>query len=234
MKKNKTQDQTPRDFTNRPFAGLKQASPVQGRNDSQRPRPAPARTPVEKPAPGPAELEDDVTLFLRAAAGTRRIGTNPAAPQSKSGGPALSPQDDDEQQRLFLAAVEKLGTAAFTSFSKPLTPEQKETGPSSRMRFLKRGAIRISEELDLHGDVKEEALRRLEHFITGAHHRGRKAVLVITGKGINSPDGPVLQGAVADWLRNAGKKLVSEFAKAPRDKGGSGAFVVFLRPPSEG
>ncbi|HWR73104.1 MAG TPA: DNA mismatch repair protein MutS, partial [Nitrospirota bacterium] len=31
------------------------------------------------------------------------------------------------------------------------------------------------------------------------------------------------------WLREQGKGMVAEFAPAPRDKGGSGAFVVFLR-----
>ena len=127
--------------------------------------------------------------------------------------------------------MEKLGTASLTGFAKTEVPEHKETASSNRMRLLKRGVIRISEELDLHGYLRDEALRRLEHFIAGAHHRGRKAVLVITGKGINSPEGPVLQGAVADWLREQGRALVAEFEQAPRDKGGSGAFVVFLRTP---
>jgi DNA-nicking Smr family endonuclease len=54
-------------------------------------------------------------------------------------------------------------------------------------------------------------------------------VLVITGKGINSPEGPVLQRVVAEWLRKEGKGTVAEFAPAPREMGGSGAFVVFLR-----
>ena len=98
-----------------------------------------------------------------------------------------------------------------------------------RMRQLKRGAIRIREELDLHGEIRDAALVKLEHFIAGAFHRGQKAVLVITGKGINSPEGPVLQGAVAAWLRGKGKGMVAEFAPAPRDLGGSGAFVVFLK-----
>jgi DNA-nicking Smr family endonuclease len=97
------------------------------------------------------------------------------------------------------------------------------------MRQLKRGTIRISAELDLHGFLKDEALARLEHFISDAYSLGRQAVLVITGKGINSPDGPVLPGAVSRWLREPGKGMVAEFHPAPRDKGGSGAFVVFLK-----
>ena len=97
------------------------------------------------------------------------------------------------------------------------------------MRQLKRGTIRISGELDLHGFLKDDALRRLEHFIASAYARGLQAVLVITGKGLNSPDGPVLPGAVAAWLREQGKGMVAEFLPAPRDRGGSGAIVVFLK-----
>jgi DNA-nicking Smr family endonuclease len=97
------------------------------------------------------------------------------------------------------------------------------------MRQLKRGTLRIGAELDLHGFVKDEALRRLEHFIASASVRGQDAVLVITGKGTNSPDGPVLHGAVAAWLRGPGLRYVPEFHPAPRDRGGSGAYVVFLR-----
>ena len=101
------------------------------------------------------------------------------------------------------------------------------------MRQLKRGTIRISEELDLHGFLKDEALKRLEHFIANAYARGSQSVLVITGKGINSPEGPVLPGAVAAWLREQGRGMIAEFHPAPRDRGGSGAIVVFLRQRTE-
>jgi DNA-nicking Smr family endonuclease len=89
--------------------------------------------------------------------------------------------------------------------------------------------VTIAAELDLHGFLRDEALFRLEHFISSSAAKGFPAVLVITGKGVNSPDGPVLRRAVDHWLREQGKGMVAEFAPAPRDKGGSGAFVVFLR-----
>lgn len=101
--------------------------------------------------------------------------------------------------------------------------------PSNRMRQLKRGIIHIQRELDLHGQIKDEALASLERFIGEAYSRSRQAVLVITGKGINSPEGPVLQGAVSHWLSERGKGMVAEFVSAPREMGGSGAFVVFLK-----
>jgi len=77
--------------------------------------------------------------------------------------------------------------------------------------------------------TREEALNALPRFLRNAAAYGEKAVLVITGKGLNSPGEPVLQQAVAGWLQESGKGLVLEFAPAPRDMGGHGAFVVFLR-----
>jgi DNA-nicking Smr family endonuclease len=110
-------------------------------------------------------------------------------------------------------------------------PEDEPLRPLAinRMRQLKNGALRIDLELDLHGLTREEALVSLSSFVAGAYKRGQKAILVITGKGNNSPAEPVLQSAVASWLREPGKKMVAEFAPAPRQMGGSGAFVVFLK-----
>jgi DNA-nicking Smr family endonuclease len=124
-----------------------------------------------------------------------------------------------------------IGTASFgraAAADGELEEDDGRRSASSRMKQLRRGTIRIGQELDLHGFLRDEALKRLGHFIDSASVQGLPAVLVITGKGHNSPDGPVLQGAVAAWLRQA-RSRVAEFHPAPRDKGGSGAFVVFLK-----
>ena len=124
--------------------------------------------------------------------------------------------------------MEKIGTKLREQPGED-TEEPPRQSASSRMKQLKRGTIRVRAELDLHGCMRDEALVKLEHFLASAYGRGQKAVLVITGKGLNSPEGPVLQGAVAGWLRQKGKNLVVEFAPAPRELGGSGAYVVFLK-----
>jgi DNA-nicking Smr family endonuclease len=125
--------------------------------------------------------------------------------------------------------MQKIGTTLKVNEKDQERDDPAPRSASRRMKQLKRGTISIGEELDLHGCLREEALARLEQFIAGAYRRGQKAVLVITGKGINSAEGPVLQGAVADWLKAKGKGIVAEYTPAPRDKGGSGAFVVFLK-----
>jgi len=111
-------------------------------------------------------------------------------------------------------------------------PDEDELKPLSgnRLKQLKRGIISVDYQLDLHGLTREEALAALPRFLRTARLKEQVAVLVITGKGNKSIGEPVLQQAVAAWLRDAGRELVLEFAPAPREMGGSGAYVVFLRP----
>ncbi len=220
MKKNKSPERAPADFKNNPFKSLKGLKPPAG--------PAPA---AKAAKPVRKETADDaVDLFLRAVDGVRTIDPRsadmPETAKRKVAAKSIVPEHNEEQ--LFLQAMQKIG-ATFRDEPAPESDEAPRQSASSRMKQLKRGTIRISDELDLHGYLKDEALVKLQHFIAAASTRGQKAVLVITGKGINSPEGPVLQGAVAEWLRGKGKGMVAEFSPAPRDKGGSGAFVVFLK-----
>ena len=155
--------------------------------------------------------------------------TPAAVPKTKTAAPSPASRAERDE-RIFLEAMRNIGAVTNHAFEDEDDPDAEyQRSPSSRMKRLKRGTLRISEELDLHGYLRDEAIGQLGRFIADAFHRGLQAVLVITGKGINSPDGPVLQGAVAEWLRTAGKGMVVEFSPAPRDMGGSGAYVVFLK-----
>jgi DNA-nicking Smr family endonuclease len=220
-RRNRKQEQGTTAFQNSPFKALKN---VIGKT-----------SPLPAAAPGASshdDHEDDEGLFLRYVSGATKIaadGDQEPGPQTPPAAAEKRGDDAEHGRALFLQAVGMIGAAV----RRDGTPDPDEEAParsqSSRMRQLKRGTIRISEELDLHGFLKDEALRRLEHFTASAYARGLQAVLVITGKGHNSPDGPVLPGAVAAWLREYGKGMVAEVHVAPRDKGGSGAIVVFLK-----
>lgn len=222
MKKKKLDEQSRPDFRNNPFKSLKGFVP-------------PAHTPDKKKAAPPpknaGQSEDDSELFLRAATGARRFEEDafPAVEATARKKPVAADPLAANDDQLFLLAMKKIGTAVREDRPDDEIPGEQRRSSSSRMKQLKRGTIRISGELDLHGLLRDEAIARLGRFIAEAHSRGREAVLVITGKGINSPEGPVLQGAAAEWLRGRGKAMIAEFSPAPRDKGGSGAFVVFLR-----
>ncbi|HEY6007674.1 MAG TPA: Smr/MutS family protein, partial [Geobacteraceae bacterium] len=195
---------------------------------------APGTTPAKPqppPPPKPAPTAEEDALFLRAMMDVRRLNAK-AAPEAGGKQPAPPPQPrriDEEERRQFLDALDKLHLDVTFSDELPDDVEPLRPLPVNRMRQLRRGAIRIDYELDLHGLTRDEALENLVAFITGAYNRGQKGVLVITGKGNHSPEEPVLQAAVAGWLRGPGKGMVAEFAPAPRQMGGGGAFVVFLR-----
>jgi DNA-nicking Smr family endonuclease len=173
--------------------------------------------------------ENEEALFLREVEGARRrIGSFQGSPDrssSKRKGAAKGPLEMEENQ-LFLSAMQKIRATMKED------PEEQETGNQAsrgRKRPLKRAAVHISQELDLHGFLRDEALQRLHSFITNAYNQGQTPVLIITGKGLNSPEGPVLQGAVDAWLRHQGREMVAGFTSAPRSRGGKGAFVVFLK-----
>ncbi|MGE5172361.1 MAG: Smr/MutS family protein [Betaproteobacteria bacterium] len=220
MKKKKSAEQFPVEFKNDPFTSLKGFTPPARKKSGALPSRKEERS------------EDDSALFLQAVSGARKLEKDAtAAPGPTEHKAAEQPNSvASEDSLLFLQALQKIGNASRDQWQvREEANEPRNRSSSGRKRQLRRGTIRISQELDLHGFLRDEAITRLEQFIARAYSRGFEAVLVITGKGYNSSEGPVLRGAVAAWLRESGRGMVAEFSPAPRDKGGSGAFVVFLK-----
>jgi DNA-nicking Smr family endonuclease len=221
MKKEKKPEKKSVEFSVKPFRALKSFQ-----TESKAPEGA---VPVVEPPPPPPSDDDDAAIFRRAVANVKRL--HPAGNQMEKKKKAVPVERklEEEERSVFLKEVERLQLDVKFRDELPddVTPLRKPA--SNRQRELKKGAIRIGLELDLHGLTREEALTSLERFISGAYNRDQNAVLVITGKGNNSPEEPVLQMAVSAWLRDRGRGMVAEFAPAPRQLGGSGAFVVFLK-----
>lgn len=93
---------------------------------------------------------------------------------------------------------------------------------------VRRGNIEIDATLDLHGHTQATGRAALARFLTGAHARGARTVIVITGAG-RAGQG-VLRRLLPQWLAlRELKPLVSGFAQAHRAHGGDGAFYVFLK-----
>jgi DNA-nicking Smr family endonuclease len=221
MKKRKIQEKKEGSFSVKPFNALK------GYQSGEKTADTVAKV---KPTSLPSSTdEDDGALFLRAVGDVKRLEYPgpPGVAGKKEAPPAL--RQETEDRSVFLKEIEKL--KIDVRFQDELPPGVKplKTSGSNRLRDLKKGVVRIGLELDLHGLTRAEALTSLERFVSGAYNRSQNAVLVITGKGNNSSDEPVLQMAVQGWLREKGKSMVAEFAPAPRQMGGSGAFVVFLK-----
>lgn len=236
MARKKIKDQPPakeKQFSTNAFEALKRLTI----DEPAKPEPA-AKTP-KTPAPRQEPEADD--LFRQAMTGVRPLDGQPQPKQKKTAGRSVKPLSNTPKPAPSLPRDEVLGRKTFLQELDKLKldvrfedrlPEDNELRPLSgnRLRLVKRGIIRLDRQLDLHGLTREEALEALATFLTSARQAGEKAVLVITGQGLHSIDGPVLQQAVAGWLRDQGRGLVLEYAPAPRELGGSGALLVFLRP----
>ncbi len=96
---------------------------------------------------------------------------------------------------------------------------------------LKRGQLAIEARLDLHGMTQTEAHRALAAFVARADATGKRALLVVTGKGhAAGGTGGVLRAAVPRWLAEPAlrERVLATAPATPRD-GGSGALYVLLR-----
>ena len=96
---------------------------------------------------------------------------------------------------------------------------------------LRAGQYSPEKHLDLHGMNAGRAHDALIRFFKDAYQKGLRTVVVVTGRGRNSPDGiGVLRPLLQQWLsREPFKRVVLAFCTArPRD-GGPGAVYVLLR-----
>jgi DNA-nicking Smr family endonuclease len=93
--------------------------------------------------------------------------------------------------------------------------------PQAHMR---RGRLEPESRIDLHGMTQQRAYSALLGFLSSAHARGQRLVLVITGKG------GVLRTSLPFWLGQPDVRIwVAGINEAHVKHGGGGAFYVSLK-----
>ncbi|MGD2125779.1 MAG: Smr/MutS family protein [Desulfobacteraceae bacterium] len=99
------------------------------------------------------------------------------------------------------------------------------------MKQLKGGEFPVQDYTDLHGLTKQEAKTAVRDFLHRSYGNGLRCVLIVHGRGLNSPDSfPVLKEGLPVWLgRGSIRKIVLAFATARPYDGGTGAIYVLLR-----
>lgn len=99
------------------------------------------------------------------------------------------------------------------------------------MKKLKKGEFPIQDHIDLHGLTRQEAQVAVKGFILNSYKLGLRCVLIIHGRGLNSPESfPVLKEGLPIWLgRGPVKRIVLAFSTARPYDGGTGAVYVLLR-----
>ncbi|HZZ30485.1 MAG TPA: Smr/MutS family protein [Phenylobacterium sp.] len=140
----------------------------------------------------------------------------PAARAKKSGSgpaPAPGPQSPPRLPIARLAPHEREG-------NKPIEP--------NRRHRIAKARDTIGARLDLHGLDQDRARGVLERFLTSAWDEGYRAVLVITGKGVQG-DG-ILKRRTPEWLAAPHlAHIVAGISDAARHHGGEGALYVALK-----
>lgn len=99
--------------------------------------------------------------------------------------------------------------------------------PNRRYRIA-REREEIGGRIDLHGMTQDQARSALDRFLRRAWDEGYRAVLVITGKGVQG-DG-VLRKRAPEWLGAPSlAHVVAGISEASRRHGGAGALYVALK-----
>jgi DNA-nicking Smr family endonuclease len=211
---------------NNPFGGLK-------------PRPAAPGAPVKPPPPPPrapakaAVPDEDLRAFLEAVGEVAPVRAGktraPPPPPRAADQVRLTREDDEALTRLaeLVAGEGALELAEAGDFLEGAVP-----GFDERVRRkLRAGAFAAQARLDLHGLTREEAQGALERFVDRSRLAGHRCVLVVTGRGLHSPDQvPVLRAGVQGWLSGGrSARHVLAFSTARPQDGGAGALYVLLR-----
>jgi len=191
-----------------------------------------------RPVPGPvAPAADDFAGAMAQlgvtplAAGDDGDGVVEAAacPEGAEAATADEPRTEQEQFLAAIGGLEPCFRDAFADDEDDGADAEPAAAPR-RMKLLRQGRLRPQQQLDLHGCNSEQALERVRHFFNRCQNEGLQTVLLITGRGQSSPGGqPVVREAVERFLRQRAQAWVAEWARAPRQYGGEGALVVFLR-----
>lgn len=223
------------DLGNRPFRALRTLI----KESADKPKPAAPPPPAAKSGShpkiegGPAADVDDADLFLREIGDVKRL--EPSArqrvavpPPARPGRPMIS----EEAEALAELADLVTGKSPFDLSDSDEYLEGMVKGLDPRIvRRLRRGEFAHQAHLDLHGMTAEEARPEVERFLGDAYRAGRRCVLIIHGRGLNSKDQvPVLKNRLTTWLaRGSWSRLVLAFTSARLCDGGAGALYVLLR-----
>ena len=210
----------------KPFKNLKKML----KNKSIELQPAPNAGRVE-PEDDSADRRPDHAIFKEAMVDVKRIPrTKCAAPSPSTLEPAHANLDPEFESLAKLKNLVKYGTGFVVS----LTPEYTEgvaRGVNPELaRRLHRGDFSIQDHIDLHGLRVFEAHEAVDDFMSRSIASGKRAVLIIHGRGLSSPAEPILKSKVYRWLTTSPwHKWVIAFTSARLCDGGTGATYVLLR-----
>ena len=180
------------------------------------------------------DLDDEMSYFLNAINGVAPIAQDKEkalrslAPRTK---PSHPPPDDRKAAMAHLEGLVSGSVDLDITFSDEYIEGAVKGFGRKLMKKLKRGELPVQDHIDLHGLTRRQAEAAVGDFVHRSYKSGFRCVLIVHGRGLNSPDSfPVLKEGLPMWLgRGKTGKLVLAFSTARPYDGGTGATYVLLR-----
>lgn len=190
--------------------------------------------PPPKQAPQEKHIEDETSFFFNAMSGVAPISQEKEkarrslAPRAK---PSHPPPDDRRTAMAHLQGLVSGSVDMDITFSDEYIEGSVKGVSRKVIKKLKRGELPVQDYIDLHGLTRQQAESAVNDFVQQSHKTGFRCVLIVHGRGLNSPDSfPVLKEGLPTWLgRGKNGKLVLAFSTARPYDGGTGATYVLLR-----
>ncbi len=186
----------------------------------------------EKPNPETeTDPDDDQKLFEKAMADVKPIAKEDRIENTPLPRPPAGHENNEDYETL--ARLKKL-VSSGKGFVVADTPEYIEGAgykihPEITKR-LHRGDFSIQAHIDLHGLNANDARSAFDTFLKNSLMMNKRAVMVVHGRGLSSPNHPVLKSKVREWLTcGPWRKWVMAFSSARLCDGGAGATYILLR-----
>ncbi|WP_432736375.1 Smr/MutS family protein [Maridesulfovibrio sp. FT414] len=188
----------------------------------------------KKPAPVVEEKKDvqvdDDQAFMDAMVGVTRMDKSTVALKKPKVEAYIDLKDEDDGKEYLSSLV--AGKIEFEiEYSDEFMFGYVRGTDAKVFQKLKNGAFSHEAHIDLHGMNSDQAFDSLLFFIRESFLQGKRCVLVVTGRGKNSPGGhSVLKRDIQEWLtRDPFRRVVLAFSTAQPKDGGAGAIYVLLR-----
>ena len=210
----------------RPFECLKDIVPVETLPEALHQPENRSQAPAAPPDPG-----EENRLFQEAMSGVERLNDpNRTADIKTKPVVKTEPVNEDLEVLMKLKGLIQSGKGIIIADTSEYIEGSGYLAPPDITTRLHRGDFSIQDHIDLHGLSVAEAEVVFEEFLNDSIVSGKRAVLVIHGRGLSSPGQPVLKTKVYQWLtRSRWRKWVIAFTSARSCDGGAGASYVLLR-----
>lgn len=219
-------------FKNQPFQELKKLAA----QEPAAPKDPPPPKAPKMPPPPPATDEE---AFLRAVADARPLDAQ-ARERVDPPRPTNDPKPITDEEAEAIAELSDLigGQVPFDISDSDEYVEGAMVGVDRRLvRRLREGSFAYQAHLDLHGMTRVEAREAVDEFIGRSYREGRRCVLIIHGRGLNSKDHvPVLKAYLTSWLARGqlGQRVLAFATARPCDGGGGALYVLLRKRPVKG